>query len=197
MADDQNAGVDTTAAPAGTTTTTTAAPAGTPAAPAGTPATPAAIDYDGHQFSAPQGVTLDDTLVKSVREFAKANAMPLEAAQKIVDMGVQMHQARVQANVQLVDGWASALEADPEVGGHKLAASKEVAAKALALGDPELKKFLDDTGLGQHPLLFKWAVKVGQAISTDRMVQPTGGPAPGERTQDQVASLLFPSMTKR
>lgn len=70
--------------------------------------------------------------------------------------------------------WAADVKADKEIGGDKLTANLSAAQRALEqFGDPELKEYLDSTGLGNHPALVKAFIKVGKAMSEDKVV--TGG----------------------
>lgn len=63
------------------------------------------------------------------------------------------------------------MKADKEIGGDKLTASLSKAQQALeTFGTPELKEYLNETGLGNHPELVKAFVKIGKAMSEDNMV---------------------------
>ena len=90
---------------------------------------------------------------------------------KIMQM-VQKQQA--EAWQKQTEGWAETVKADKEIGGDKLTANLSAAQRALEqFGDTELKEYLDSTGLGNHPALVKAFIKVGKAMSEDKVV--TGG----------------------
>lgn len=80
--------------------------------------------------------------------------------------------------------WAATVKADKEIGGDKLTANLGVAQRALdTFGTPELKEYLNGTGLGNHPELVKAFIKVGKAMSEDGMVTGKEG---GQRSAAEV-----------
>lgn len=163
---------DTTAAKAGEgadTQTTTAKDDG-----AGKPAesNDAAIDY---KFEAPEGVTLDEGDLAKFTEIAKELKLPQDQASKLVGLAIAREQARAEAFVKQVQTWADEVKADKELGTPEALA---VAQKAVELGPPELKDLLVSTGMGNHPLVVRWAYAVGKALSEDAIVTgKTGGNA--------------------
>lgn len=147
----------------------------------------AEVDY---KFEVPEGVTLDEARTTEFVAIAKELKLPKESAQKVVDLAVKHEQARAEAHVAQVGEWAAAVKADKDLGGDKLGESRAVAKKAIDLGPPELKQFLNDTGLGNHPAIFRWAHAVGKAMSEDNFVQGTKAPAGPVKSQ---ADRLYPS----
>ncbi len=90
-----------------------------------------------------------------------------EQAQKLVDAypkilaGVQ--QRRAEARQKTTEQWAADVKADKEIGGDKLISNLSAAQRALdQFGTPELKEYLNTTGLGNHPDLVKTFVKIGR-----------------------------------
>ncbi|EDV9203259.1 peptidase [Salmonella enterica subsp. enterica serovar Monophasic] len=131
-----------------------------------------------YEFTAGEGVELDTEALKDFEPVARDLNLTNEQAQKLVDAypkilaGVQQRQA--EAWQKQTEGWAEAVKADKEIGGDKLTANLSAAQRALEqFGDPELKEYLDSTGLGNHPALVKAFIKVGKAMSEDKVV--TGG----------------------
>lgn len=131
-----------------------------------------------YEFKAGEGVELDTEALKDFEPVARELNLTNEQAQKLVDAypkilaGVQQRQA--EAWQKQTEGWAEAVKADKEIGGDKLTANLSAAQRALEqFGDPELKEYLDSTGLGNHPALVKAFIKVGKAMSEDKVV--TGG----------------------
>lgn len=176
----------TGAAPAGTQTTT-AQPGGEGAKPAGEGTqAPAEVVYE---FTAPEGIELDKASTDEFVAIAKELKLPKDAAQKVVDLAVKREVANREAHKTMVNGWAETVKADKELGGDKLEASMATAKKAIDLGPPELKELLNNSGLGNHPAVFKWAHAVGKALSEDRFVTGKAGEKPAS-----VASTLFPNM---
>ncbi|HBC0586087.1 TPA: peptidase [Enterobacter cloacae] len=131
-----------------------------------------------YEFTAGEGVELDTEALKDFEPVARELNLTNEQAQKLVDAypkilaGVQQRQA--EAWQKQTEGWAETVKADKEIGGDKLTANLSAAQRALEqFGDPELKEYLDSTGLGNHPALVKAFIKVGKAMSEDKVV--TGG----------------------
>ena len=144
------------------------------------------VKYD---FKAPEGIELNQSQLEQFTALAKEMKLPAEQAQKVVDLAIKAEQARMEAHSKLVSGWADEVKADKEIGGDKLNENLATAKKALDLGPPELKALLNDSGLGNHPAVVKWAVAVGKALSEDKFV-PAGQGAPAK---GDAASRLYPN----
>lgn len=128
-----------------------------------------------YEFKAAEGVELDTEALKDFEPVARELNLTNEQAQKLVDAypkilaGVQQRQ--VEAWQKQTQDWAADVKADKEIGGDKLTASLSKAQQALeTFGTPELKEYLNETGLGNHPELVKTFVKIGKAMSEDNMV---------------------------
>lgn len=142
-----------------------------------------------YEFKAGEGVELDQEALKDFEPLARELNLNNEQAQKLVDMYgtkllpmVQKQQA--EAWQKQTEGWAESVKADKEIGGDKLTSSISTAQRALeTFGTPELKEYLNTTGLGNHPELIKVFVKVGKAMSEDGMVT---GKESGQRTAAEV-----------
>lgn len=144
------------------------------------------VKYD---FKAPEGMELNPAQLEQFTALAKEMKLPAEQAQKVVDLAIKAEQARMEEHSKLVKGWADEVKADKEIGGDKLPENLAAAKKALDLGPPELKALLNDSGLGNHPAVVKWAIAVGKALSEDKFV-PAGQAAP---MKGDVASRLYPN----
>lgn len=128
-----------------------------------------------YEFQAAEGVELDTESLKEFEPVAREMNLTNEQAQKLVDVypkilaGVQQRQ--VEAWQQTTEQWAADVKADKEIGGDKLPSNLSAAQRALdQFGTPELKTYLNDTGLGNHPDLVKAFVKIGKAMSEDKVV---------------------------
>lgn len=162
--------------------------AGGEEAPAGAPE--AYADFD-----MPEGVTIDPETTTQLKDLARDLNLPQAAAQKVADLGVLMAQRwadQHQQHMQSVqDEWRETTTRDPEIGGASLAENLALGRKALeAFGSDSLKDLLSGSGLGNHPEFIRLFVKVGKAISEDRLVTGEAGPpaAPDDR-----AKRLFPN----
>jgi hypothetical protein len=129
----------------------------------------AAVDY---KFDVPEGVTLNEGDLKQFTEIAKELKLPQDQASKLVGLAIAREQARAEAFVKQVQTWADEVKADKELGTDESIAT---AKKAIDLGPPELKELLNSTGLGNHPVVVRWALSVGKALSEDKFIAGKDG----------------------
>lgn len=141
-----------------------------------------------YEFQAGEGVELDSEALKDFEPVARELNLTNEQAQKLVDAypkilaGVQQRQT--EAWQAQTEQWAADVKADKEVGGDKLTANLSAAQRALdQFGTPELREYLDGTGLGNHPELVKAFIKVGKAMSEDGVIT---GKESGQRSAAEV-----------
>jgi len=143
---------------------------------------------EAYEFKAAEGVDLDTDALKDFEPVARELNLTNEQAQKLVDAypkilaGVQQRQA--DAWQATTEQWAADVKADKEIGGDKLTGNLSAAQRALEqFGSPELKEYLNTTGLGNHPDLVKTFIKIGKAMSEDGMVS---GKETGQRSAAEV-----------
>lgn len=143
---------------------------------------------EAYEFKPAEGVELDTEALKDFEPVARELNLTNEQAQKLVDAypkilaGVQQRQA--DAWQATTEQWAADVKADKEIGGDKLTGNLSAAQRALdQFGTPELKEYLNTTGLGNHPDLVKTFVKIGKAMSEDGMVS---GKENGQRSAAEV-----------
>lgn len=142
-----------------------------------------------YEFKPAEGQELDTAALEQFEPIARELNLTNEQAQKMVDLYgtkimpmVQKQQA--EAWQKQTEGWAETVKADKEIGGDKLTANLSAAQRALdQFGTPELKEYLNATGLGNHPDLVKAFVKIGKAMSEDGMVT---GKESGQRSAAEV-----------
>lgn len=131
----------------------------------------AAIEYT--DFTAPEGVKLDPDAMNAFKELAKSSKLDQATAQKFIDLGAQstlkQAQALQSAMKKTVSDWAEAAKVDKEFGGEKFAENVAIAKKGLeAVGNAELKKLLNESGIGSHPEVIRAFVKIGKLVSEDK-----------------------------
>jgi hypothetical protein len=188
---------EATAAPATTAPATPAAPVAAPAtpAPAPAPAAPAAAQPaapatapEKYEFVAPEGTTLDEGVVTAFSEVSKDIGLSQEAAQKVIDKLAPTLAARsAEATVQVKADLLAAAKADPEIGGDKFDSSVADAKVVIeACFKPEFKKFLDESGLGNHPEMIRGLAKASAAFKQDGHIP--GGKKP---TEDKSAQSFY------
>lgn len=142
-----------------------------------------------YEFKAAEGQELDATALEQFEPIARELNLTNEQAQKMVDLyGTQIlpmvQKQQAEAWQKTTEQWAADVKADKEIGGDKLTANIGVAQRALeTFGTPDLKEYLNASGLGNHPELIKVFVKVGKAMSEDGMVT---GKESGQRTAAEV-----------
>lgn len=123
-------------------------------------------------FVAPEGVTLDTELVESATPVFKELGLSQEQAQKLVDIQAAHVQASQQRQAdafnQTKQDWANQSKNDKEFGGDKF--NESIADAQLFInefGSPDLKKLMDDTGLGNHPEVIRAFTRAGKLLKED------------------------------
>lgn len=159
-----------------------------------------------YTYEAPEGVTLDPKFTGELTEFAKREGLTPDKAREIAGIGVKMQQAweanlteKVGQTLQQMGAnqrklWQEQAAADKEFGGEQFKANQAVVNQALdQLGTPELKEFLDASGLGDHPEVVRLLYRVGTKLKDDSFV--TGGEPTGPSTSNsrRPADVLYGS----
>ena len=132
-----------------------------------------------YEFKAPEGQAFDGTVLGAYSEIAKELNLSQEAAQKVLDKVAPVIQARQAEQIEAVrTAWGESAKTDKEFGGDKLTENLAVAKKALdTFGSPELKKLLNESGLGNNPEVIRAFYRAGKAISEDKFVVGKAAPA--------------------
>jgi len=143
-----------------------------------------------YEFAAGEGIELDGTAIEAFEPVARELNLTNEQAQKLVDMYPKIiasqEQRQAEAWQQQTEQWAADVKADKDIGGDKLPANLGAAQRAIdQFGSPELKEYLNGTGLGNNPELVRFCVKVGKAMSEDSMVDA------GNSGQRSAAEVLY------
>lgn len=188
------------AAPAATETSLlgqTAAPAADPAAAAAateqTPEQKAAADAEAKRladekaansapeaytdFTLPEGFEMDADTLGAFKGLAKELNISQASAQKLIDMQTALSTKQAEAHqaavVKQSQDWVAEIKNDPVLGGANFEKSAASAVKVIqAFGDEGLTSLLNESGLGNHPALFKFCHRVSQAIAEDKFVIP-------------------------
>jgi hypothetical protein len=136
--------------------------------------------YDATAFTMPEGVEFDSELFDLVKDDLKGMDLSQTGAERVVGMFAEKVAPKIaeravkaidDAAAELSANLARDLQADPEVGGAKLKESQAYAAKAISHFIPDARvradfsKFLNESGLGNHPLLTRVIAGAGRAIS--------------------------------
>lgn len=128
-----------------------------------------------YEFTFADGLEVDASTLGELSDVAKELGLTQEQAQKIADLGAKQSERWVEAQQKVLaeaeTQWIESVRTDKEIGGDKLDENVAVAVKALdKFGTPELKAFLKESRLGNHPEMIRLAYRVGKAIADDSVV---------------------------
>ncbi|MDN0017974.1 peptidase [Providencia stuartii] len=134
---------------------------------------PVSAAPEKYEFTAGEGQELDKEAVAAFEPIARELGLSNEQAQKIVDVygSTIMPQILKQQNEawqQQTIEWAETIKADKELGSVESIGNAQKAVDQF--GTPELKQYLNDSGLGNHPELFRIFSRIGKAMSEDGFV---------------------------
>lgn len=159
------------------------------------PAEPAKAEGAPEKYEFANANQYDAKVLEAFSESAKEANLTQDAAQKLLDKVAPALAARTDEQVKAVhQQWIEETKADKELGGEKLNENLGIAKKALdQFGTPELKTFLETTGLGNNRDVIRFMYRVGKAISEDGFV--SGNPS-GKSTVNP-ASVLYDNTTRK
>lgn len=134
---------------------------------------PVSAAPEKYEFTAGKDQELDKEAVAAFEPIARELGLSNEQAQKIVDVygSTIMPQILKQQNeawLQQTVEWAETIKADKELGSVESIGNAQKAMDQF--GTPELKQYLNDSGLGNHPELFRIFSRIGKAMSEDGFV---------------------------
>ncbi len=159
-----------------------------------TPAPEAPVQLD---LKLPDGFTVDDTAMASLKEVVSdQNLSPQERGQKLVDLYAKQVEALNASNAKAWTdtqaGWQAELSSDPVLGGDKMPAALEVIGKAFdQYGDKDgrAREAFDITGAGNNPHIVRMIHKMAEALSEGTYVKPlnpVNGRGPAGKTAGQI-----------
>lgn len=127
-----------------------------------------------YEFKAPEeGQELDQGALEVFEPIARELNLNNEQAQKLVDAYGSKIMPAIQKQIndswqKQREQWVKTVKADEELGSNE---SIGAAQKAMdKFGSPELKQYLEESGLGDHPELIRIFASVGKAMSEDGLV---------------------------
>lgn len=174
-------------------------PQATPPAPESPlPASPEFVPYtdEGLQIQLPEGATLDGDLKKGFVSIANELKLPKEAVDKFVSLQTESVKRAIEKQAAdwnaVQEDWRKQVETHPKFGGEKLAPALGKISEFINTNssDPNgFRKAIDDTGLGNHPLVVELLLRAAETVSEGKPTQ--GNPAGGPR---DLASALYPTM---
>lgn len=158
-------------------------------------------------FSAPEGLKLDDAVMGDFKALAREMDLTQEQAQKLLEFGGDKLKAQIEAPYQLWRDtqvkWQQEVKADSEIGGANYDVSIRAAGEVFKPGPGNplvkneadaqaLRQALNVTGAGNNPAVVKFFVRLGKVIS-----EPASfvGNAP-KNMQADLLKQLYPSMVR-
>lgn len=145
-------------------------------------------------FTLPEGVELDSTMLDAATPVFKELGLTQEQAQKLVDLQVKQveasQQGQVEAFNQLKNDWLTQAKADKEIGGEGF--DQNVADARVAMdkfGGEGLTKLMNELGIGNHPEIIRFMANVGRLTKED---VPDNGDPPQSVPKDRVG-ILYPN----
>lgn len=134
---------------------------------------PVSAAPEKYEFTAGKDQELDKEAVAAFEPIAREIGLSNEQAQKIVDVYgstiiPQIAKQQESAWQKQVTEWAETVKADKELGSVESIGNAQKAMDQF--GTPELKQYLNDSGLGNHPELFRIFSRIGKAMSEDGFV---------------------------
>ncbi len=157
----------------------------------------AAEEYDNP--SVPEGVTVDDGIVKSFKGKAHELGVPKAQAKALMDWYVAQEldrATRLQAEAAqekersmkaLREKWGAA--ADRNIG---------MAQRVVAeYGGADLKAALDETGAGNHPAVLAFLARLGQTLAEDNLIDAKVVTTSVEDAKKEIAAIKSAAMKDR
>ncbi|WP_272568126.1 peptidase [Providencia sp. PROV255] len=143
------------------------------AEPKGDDKKPVSAAPEKYEFTAGKDQELDKEAVAAFEPIARELGLSNEQAQKIVDVYgstimPQIAKQQEAAWQKQVTEWAETVKADKELSSVESIGNAQKAMDQF--GTPELKQYLNDSGLGNHPELFRIFSRIGKAMSEDGFV---------------------------
>lgn len=141
---------------------------------------------DSYVLEAPVNVVMDDEITELFTTTSKELKLSQEEATKMAEVGFKILEKQHDAAIAEVAKWKQTVETDPVLGGANLVASQDVAEAGVdAIASPELKQLLIETGMSNHPEVFKAFHKLGMMIKDDSFVSGGSRSATTETTRAQ------------
>ena len=148
-------------------------------------------------FTMPEGIELDEAVLADALPVFKELGLTQEQAQKVTDLYAKQVQAGSQKQSdtfsQLMESWKTDAKNDKEFGGDNFEENVKIAQTAIGkYGTPELKQLLEDHGVGNHPEVIRFMLKVGKTLRED---VPGQQGAAVSKAKDRV-SILYPKQNE-
>lgn len=127
--------------------------------------------------------------VDELISFANEKKLSKELTQALVEREAAQKTAQAEAVEKAKDKWLDDVKNDKELGGDNLKETSVVVKKVFdRFGDDEFKKYLENTGLGNHPAVVRFVKKIGKSMTPEQLVIAN---AQGAKPEVSAASKLY------
>ena len=146
-------------------------------------------------LSAEDNTKLTDVFKKAKLSQEQADILLNAYHGDIANLGQQFDNELQTAIVNQRNTWANQVKADSELGGQNFANTKLNIGRVMQqFGTPELKNFLNQSGLGYNPDFVRFMNKVGTMIGNDSNFINSNGAIPTEQERhEQMLRNLYPN----
>ena len=139
-------------------------------------------------FSAEDNTKITDIFKKAKLSQEQADILLNAYHGDITNLGQQFDNELQTAIVNQRNTWANQVKADSELGGQNFANTKLNIGRVMQqFGTPELKNFLNESGLGYNPDFVRFMNKVGTMIGNDTNFINSQGAIPSEQERREEA----------
>lgn len=154
------------------------------------------VDFDDTKLVFGENSNIDDEKKKEFIALCKENKLSVDTANKLIDFQTKLNAKYEAQRVSAINDWKVQVKKNY---GPDFQTKLKAGRKALeTYGSKELIEILGDksTGLGNHPAVVDFLVKVGELISDDKFIRPggSGNVSLENRTESQKAKSLYPDM---
>ncbi len=125
----------------------------------------------------PENSPLGKEHLERIASEAKERGLSEKDAQDLLDRDVALiatfKEKQIEETKQLSDQWLVSSKDDKEFGGETFVQNAELAKRVVSrFGSDEFKKAVNESGLGNHPELVRFCVRIGKAMKEDQLVMP-------------------------
>ena len=157
-------------------------------------------------FSVPDGVTLDPSLVSEVTPIFKELGLDQTAAQRLVDTWAKQQKSAESALIQAVETtrakFVADTKADPVIGTRLEEVRTDINRALTHLPADVVTQFknaLDFTGAGDHPGVIRAVYELSKLVNEGRHITGAGPSAHGQQAAGKVtppsaAAALYPNL---
>lgn len=125
-----------------------------------------------YEFKIPDGIEINKEVLGKFEGLARGLNLKTDQAQPLVDLWVEAtHGYETQAIQAWVDQgqqWEQEIKSDSQIGGARFNESLALAKKGLGFAGKEFAEYIESSGLGNNPQVFRMLMKIGKSLSEDR-----------------------------